>query len=533
MKTKEYDLLPMIFKRIPRNAWIAFLAGIISGIVTHLYMLTNKYPNWDDCAAFNSGGTSTTMGRWLVTPVHNFFAEYSAPYVHGMFCIILLAVSAALVVNILSIRSATASAFTGILMVVFPSVASFMTYMFMAANTGVALLLVVLAVYFSRKYRFGWLMGAVLIFFAMGIYQAFFAFAASLMLMSMIVDSLFGIGSFSDLSGTETSKFQAHKEKHTSPAGRYIIIGVRHLLALGLGVLSYLILVKLSGWELEDYRGSDKMGELPLSQIPIVVARAYHRILQYFVTRPLPFMSSLYHIANIAVILLLIVVYLICVRKCKGHMLLNILSVAILPLALGLFYVMAYTVEDASTVMTYSYVLVYVMLLALIEQLSSVAGDKMTRILAAAVAIVMTVVSLCSYKIDNESYFRMHIAYERVYAYYDRLVVRLEEAGYTLGERVVVAGSIPEDLKGIDFDGMDYYRMVSVDGVTDEKGLMTEGVRTNFLRIYLGVTSGGNTVTKDETEAIKASESFKALDIYPGANCVGKIDDIWVIKVGD
>ena len=41
----KFDILAQINKRIPKHTKLCFLSGMIIGLVTHFYMLTNKFYN--------------------------------------------------------------------------------------------------------------------------------------------------------------------------------------------------------------------------------------------------------------------------------------------------------------------------------------------------------------------------------------------------------------------------------------------------------------------------------------------------------
>ena len=78
------------------------------------------------------------------------------------------------------------------LMMTFPTVASTMTFMFMAHTSGMGIFMVCLAVWLLRRYKFGWLPGTALLVCVLGIYQSYISFAITLMLMGMIVDLIHG-----------------------------------------------------------------------------------------------------------------------------------------------------------------------------------------------------------------------------------------------------------------------------------------------------------------------------------------------------
>ena len=84
----------------------------------------------------------------------------------------------------------------------------------------------------------------------------------------------------------------------------------------------------------------------------------------------------------------------------------------------------------------------------------------------------------------------MDIAYERAYAYYNRIMERIETTeGYQPGDAFALVGeyglSETPDLLGS--YSMDGERFEDLSGVARETGLLTSGVRHNFMKIYIGV----------------------------------------------
>ena len=518
------DFIPAFWNSIPENIRACFVGGLISGLITHFYMISNKLPNWDDLYSFEDGGVGSSLGRWLSWPVHDTLAKYSSPAIHGTVGILFLCLAACFVVSALKIDNVTTSVLIGVMLVTFPSVASIMTYMFMMGTSGIAILMAVLAVWLTNRYRFGWILGAVILTLSLGIYQAFYAVAASLMLMVLLMNSL---------------KNEVQKDAKTE-----LIPAIRGLIMLGLAIVLYMLVVKIGGWEMLSYRGADSMGSITLSQIPVVIARAYHRVLQYYITDPFSFTDNALYVFNVAIVFIgVAVLVILLIHKYKAankrwfSLLLTLVFTLLLPLGYGIFYVMANTVEHASTVMSYSYAMVYVTVIALADLLiKKINADeiKASKACVFSWAAFILAILICwkNYQVCNEAYFRMQIAYERVNSYYNRLVMRMEEEGYQIGEKYYIAGDIGDGGPAISFYDMRHERYDDFEGVATEFGLMTEGVRTNFLRIYLGVTSSGNYVTEEEKIAIEGSSEYQEMPIYPAEGCVKLIGDTWVIRIG-
>lgn len=108
---------------------------------------------------------------WQV--VHKWICSYSVPALNGVVGIVFLALSACVIVSLLGLRTHTASALIGIAMVTFPSVVSSNMFMFTTAEYDFAVLLAVLAVYFTLKYRFGFIGGCLLMVLSLAIYVVF------------------------------------------------------------------------------------------------------------------------------------------------------------------------------------------------------------------------------------------------------------------------------------------------------------------------------------------------------------------------
>ena len=184
----KFDLLAVLNKKIKRHTKICFLTGLIAGWLTHFYMLTHKLVNWDDANNISAYGSGDYLGRWFLKYIHPLGGVHSIPAVHGVLFLLLIAVSACLILEITGIKSTTGAVLVPLVLVTFPSMASTMTFMFMAHTSGMGILMVSLAVYLMRKYRYGAVFCGVLLICTLGTYQSYISFAITLMLMGMIND---------------------------------------------------------------------------------------------------------------------------------------------------------------------------------------------------------------------------------------------------------------------------------------------------------------------------------------------------------
>ena len=202
------------------------------------------------------------------------------------------------------------------------------------------------------------------------------------------------------------------------------------------------------------------------------------------------------------------------------------------PWAMAFIYFMAPEV-DYSMLMLYAYVLVYICLLALWEQVMPLWKNKLTQsIVAWAIVISLFLVAYQNYLVTNEAYFRMDIAFQRTVAYYERLIARLEQTeGYQYGEAVFIAGDFyyvdnPSPIEKVSMND-EKYREFS--GIALENGMITAGVRNHFVETYLGISMPE--ISQGQKEQIRNSTEYQNMSVYPTEGCVMKIQDVWVIRL--
>lgn len=570
-----FDFFKLLRGKIPRRTKICFLTGIVIGFITHFYMMSNKLPNWDDLNNIKGAGVGKEFGRWAVGLWHHFFSTWSAPSINGMMAIVLFSVNACLVLEILRLKSETAAVLIPVITLTFPTIASDMTFMFMAADYAVAVLFAVIGVFFTLKFRFGFIVGIYFMYYSLGQYQAFLPMAAALYLLALIRD----VYEMRETKSAAAGKAGSNAEAKAGAVGRHgwkvrekspaeiaacvlsptprpqslkdiFVQGVKTLLMMGAGVGFYLM--KSRQTELLGYRGINNMGHIDPARVPITILRAYHRILQYYVTSPPAFITEhardwhLYVLVLTALLTVLILVQKKIFREPARLVMLGVFYF-LLPLAAAAVYMMAPDVDHASTMMIYPYMTILylpVMLTELVEvrngslRISGFSSPAaFFKSFVPAAAIICTVISVSfaayyNYRICNEAYFRTDIAFRRVGAFYERLVTRLENTdGYTYDQPVIITGDYWPERNILSTYYMMGERYENFEGVALENGLFTSSVRNAFLRIYLGIDTPD--VPEEEWRAVMATDEFKAMPKFPADGCVKKLGDTWVLKIAD
>lgn len=522
----KFDIFSVINKKIPKHIRVCILSGMIIGILTHLYMLTHKLPNWDDANNLAKFGSGDYLGRWMLKYLHPLGSEYSIPAVHGVLMIIFLTLAACFVLEIIQSKSMLAAVLVPAVMVTFPSVACTMTFMFMAHTSGIAICMMCMAVYLLRRYKYGWIASAVLIIAALGVYQSYVSIAIALMLMGMLID-LFKGNSFKDT----------------------LLNGIKCVIVLLVSVGIYMALCHIiyPTIDNETYGGIGNMGNIAIADMPRLIGRCYKRFLEYFIWKPFDFVSKTAQFMNILTCLLLggTFVYLIWKEQIYKDILKCVLCVVLIgfmPLAVAFVYFMAPEAEY-SMLMLYAYVMIYVLLLAFIElcmqewQNEDSKGWQQLAQYAVVYgsAVVIAISAYTDYLITNQAYMRMEISKERVTSYFNRIIASVEsQDGFQNGDAVAFIGEFyyvdnpsPVEKESLDVLGTDILRSMS--GVALENGLLTSGVRNNFIRTYIGFEM--KDLSQQEQQLIVESQAYKTMPVYPQAGSIQKINDVWVVRL--
>ena len=521
----KFDIFAVLNKKIMKHTKICFVTGLIAGWITHFYMLTHKLVNWDDANNMSAYGSGDYLGRWFLKYIHPLGSVHSIPAVHGFLFILLIALSACLILEITGIKSVTGSVLVPVVLVTFPSVVSTMTFMFMAHTSGIGIFMVCLGVFLMRRYQYGSIPCGVLLIFVLGTYQSYISLAITLMLMGMINDLI-------------------NNEKEFKEVFREGILCVI-VLGVSVGIYMWLSHVIYPNLDNETYGGVGNMGQIELTQVPVLIARCYKRFLEFFIWKPFAFMTRTKQAADILVCLLAVILFITVVIKKKLYR--DALKLALLlvvcgfvPLAAAFIYFMAPEV-DYSMLMLYSYALIYVLVLALLEYClrewgSAFLIDGIKKYMCyLIVAVTIAAVSLscyADYLVTNKAYLRMDLATQRTASYFNRVIAYAESAdGFMAGDAITILGEFyyKDNPSSVEIDVLASEDLRTLDGVALENGLITSGVRDNFIKIFVGYEMAD--LSDKEKQEIMETDTYKAMRVYPSQGSVEKIDGVWVVKM--
>lgn len=228
----------------------AFLSALIVGYMVHVFAFTNLIPNCDGLSRLYDRQNMLMSGRWFLHAASLFHGFVEAPALIGALSLIFLGLSAAVITDLLKIRSIWGGILTGSFLTANLVLAYTYTFTFTASAYAFAILLAVLSVWFTVKFRrAGWLAGAVILAFSLGIYQSYLALALSLAVIAFIFN-LF-----------DSMRKKGASVKADSPWRLF----VRFVLLFGLGSGFYLLILqvslRLAGISLSNYRGMNSFSE--------------------------------------------------------------------------------------------------------------------------------------------------------------------------------------------------------------------------------------------------------------------------------
>lgn len=516
LKTPE-ESFSGLWKRIPSYIRLTFAAAVALGLVTHLYMFTNKFTNHDDIGHLFLADYGTASGRWLLPTVLSLDGPFSTPWLIGMLSILCLAGTACFTVSLLRIRHPLGCVVTAAVLVSFPPVTATFAYMFTSDAYFFSLLLAAFGAY--AAVRWGWIgtaLAAVSITLSMGIYQSYLGVAAVLMVGALLFETLDGKRSFQQLFWT----------------------GVRLAASLAAALAAYMIIVHFTSQRipLVDYMGISEMGKIAPADLPRLIARSYKKYVTFFLKNDAAchFGFLRYWFAAAGLCAAALGVLLLWERKLgPARTILAAALAAVYPLAGGLIYVMV--PGDVHMLMVYGLSYLLIAPVALADYMEGV-PDKlpMKAFRAAAGWIILLTVALTAYSYmitANTAYLKIDLSMRQCTAYSTRLLDKIESCeGYRQGMPVALVGSDVEEEALTPTPELDYIQMI---GVFDLGDFRTSYTYERFLRSYLGFAGEVHLGDSETAQAFAAAPQVQAMPLYPQAGSVQVIEGTVVVKLND
>lgn len=508
------QIIKKVFVSIPKQFKFAFVSAFIFGLLAHMYMLTNKLPNMDDLYSIDGFGATFKVGRWFLWVVgaiaYHLNLVYSMPWFNGLVTILLLACSAGVVAVLLDLNSNISNVILGAALVTFPSWTATFFYMFTAPYYALAVLLAVLSVFFTVKYKKGYIIAVPLLACSMGIYQAYLPFVATLYVV-LLFQSLYD------------------EDKNYKDILRNSLFYLINLIA---SVIVYFVILRLSlvitNQSLNAYKGLDTIGEFSLGRIQEIIKNIFINFFGIFINNNLEISYNLitkgmYFILYVVVFLL--VMHLITNLYKKKDYMKSIETFVLLImyiLAINSIYIMCS--DGIYALMYFSYVFLLIFPLVLLDKnIAKCGSNKGNCITEWIVSFVLLcgIGSYCQYA--SAEYLSIELSVEQAKSYYTTLITQIKSVeGYTDSCKVALVGNNVTDSTFYRNDVMNKFDMSGRD-----RTIVEAYSRENFLKYYCGFSAEYVSIEQ------LPEDKINRMPIYPTDGSVQMIDDVVVVKLAE
>ena len=505
-------------KKIYRTAeGTAFLSALLTGVAAHAFALVNILHNYDNILQQPKGyGAGVTSGRWMLTLLGDFCQNvldlgYNMPLTNGLVFLVLIALSAAFLVDILDIRRKGSAVLTGCVMATFPAVCATMVFRYTAPYYGVSLLLSVLAVWVASKNKWGIVLSALCIACSMGIYQAYVPFSISLFVLVLMKNAL----------------------REDARLIGLIRQGLICCACLLLGLLFYFGFLKLTlaayGAQLDTYQGINSMGKISMAQLPGLIRDAWlsaalFSVRDYCTLASTPVLKILWTL--VILVILVLAVLLLVRRKPKPlNAAFFCLMGLLFPLAVNFIVVMA-PEGIVYTIMVYSFALIGIAPLMLLEAFPR-EPEKRNTLLARSVSILLALIVVYNGYYSNANYTGLYYSNRQVENFVSSLMtqVRMTE-GYTPEKEWVFVGDIDRFVMWDVWYEVPYYGGFAG---SNAQGLFNaEYSRDFWFASYLGRSP--QNASEEAQNEMKQDPRVALMPCWPAEGCIQVLDQYVVIK---
>lgn len=516
-------LLGRLWRKLPTVLVFTFAVSFIIVFLIHGYCFTNFLTNHDNALISNGAGGiienggAVSSGRFLLTTVNAISSRYTMPWINGLLSSFYFALAVCAIVVLFNVQHKFSCVLISLLLASFPTAASTFSFMYTADAYFFALMLSCFAALVTHRYRMGFIPGSLMVASTLGIYQAYFPFAASLLVFSLIFDTY------------------RSAEKPIS----IMFKCVRAVIALAAGLVIYKavldIALKVSDAELTSYLGLDHMWYISVWDLRQRLSDAYrYSFLVYKANDFFPDAAHVIYIIELLCLVALATIQIIRKRIYKDTFRLFVIFLLVMtaPLACSLMFVMSSSVH---TVMIYSLALPLVIGAAALDkaelsEIKAVWAHTVQSLVCTVLLVSLVAIAFINTIVVNKAYLKMDIVYESTYALCTKLSERMESHdGYRIGMPVVLAGSLTEENRPTLHEEMTELDLMA--GIPTELGLLRTNIISGFCRYYIGM----DIVEADSITAKKilADPALKTMSIYPYNGSIDIIDGVMVVKLGN
>lgn len=501
---------------------VTIISAMLIGLFAHLFGIVNVIKNYDNAYVYKGYGDGITSGRWFLSVIGDALGKFwggnwNLQFYNGIITLVLMSISAYVIIRIFDIKNLVFCVLWAGIFMVFPSVTAIELYAYTAPYYAFAILLAVISVYITLRYKYGFLPGAILGACAIGIYQAYFPIIIGLFVTVLIVKAL---------ESTENLK--------TIVKQGVFYLGTL-LLMLGIYFIVLKILLYGFGLELNTYQGINEMGKISLKELPHIVLYTY---LYFFsiITRNYIGISATgfvrLMIFIVGILSVFMVVYIIVknkqgiIKKNKGILILLLL---IYPLSVNAIILMCFH-SNMHTLMIHAMVLIFLLPLLIYMNFEKIVstgenGRMCKGIKMAIITILTLIIFNYSYQ-SNGTYTALYYKDQQANNYWNSVITQVKlQKGFNTKLKWAFIGKVEDELYNNPWQEMDYYRAGNSDSILNAYS------KDRFILQYHGYKVPF--VDEEEKEKLIKNEEVKKMQNYPNEGSIKILGDTVIVKFSD
>lgn len=520
MDLRASAVLSRWYGTVPRRSKTAFLSALIAGLTAHIFAISNTLFN-HDYTLREAYGMGTFQGKWFSDILSRLDAGYYKTSFATITALVAIALCAALLADVLQMRSRVWNAALGAALMLFPSVMNAFAYHSNFWDAFLAVLALWL-VWRIPGWR-GWLSGVFALALSLGDYQAHIGITAAGLLLYCVQEVL------------------RPKSTLRSIWSRALRSLTALLASIGVYYAVLKICLRVQNMQLDVYKGIDQtLNHFDWKALPGYMAEGYAQVFRMLWEDA--YGSQVYHIKWLyrAALLLLIAGVLLVIwerglLRSPAKLAMFALFAGLYPMAVHLIYALSLG-APTSWITRYPFVMLFAALFKLGEmtmrmlpaatprtprQWLAAAHHWLCLFLAAALCYVWTVMT-------HEGYLRMKLAFYGAYAMENKIAQDIYSCpGYDEDAEVALIGLSEQKTYDAFFKQYDAF-----EGIMDKNFIFSYGEQTQFyLEMWLQTDFRyADAQTKEE---LHQSDAFAAMPVYPQPGYVQELDGVIVAKFSE
>lgn len=519
------EALENFLKWFDTNKKIGFIVALVVGLIAHITMITETIMSqdglWNSMEYFRPGDWEISIGRWGIVIVERLIQFIAIPTINTVLCILMVAITAVLIIDLLDFKSKVSSIFTALALVLTPTLVVTLLYIYTAFAYCFNLLISTCIIWLLYKFKYkktGFALAAICFMFSLSIYQGYVGVTVGLCMMISILDLL--------------------KNKDIKEVFKNI---GKTILALAIGGIIYLILTKIIlmvlNIQTSNYNNANGISiSAIISGFGTSFLQTYKDFGTFFFGNGIVVNANYTRGLIYAVFFLsFIIATITAITNIKeenikvkiGKIALVVLFMLLLPVGLNVIDLIA-SESTMYALTSVQMILVIPFAFAIFELLNKFVLVKWIAILS-CFGVMWTY-----YLADNTSYAALKLTYNQAYSSTMRVMDRIETTPGYVKDMPILFGGIIGNNNYPRTSSLYAYTVGSIVNNTAFHGPYGSamGTWTKFLKIFFGLDV--RMCTAEEYHKIVTGDIYKnEMECFPAESSVRIMDGIVVVKLDE